>query len=53
VEFLSQGPVWLSGKMPAAANLKESRAVNTLEKTGFITPADGPSSNNLLRKTSN
>jgi hypothetical protein len=52
VEFLSQGPGWLSGEMLAAAHLKTSRAMDTLEKAGFSTPADGPSSNDPLRKIS-
>jgi len=52
VEFLLQGPGWLSGEMLAAAHLKINRAMDTLEKTGFSAFADGPSSNDPLRKIS-
>jgi hypothetical protein len=46
------GPGWLSGEMLAAAHAKTGRSMDALEKNGFGTPADDPSSNDPPRKIS-
>jgi hypothetical protein len=56
VSVTSGVPVAGTGVAPqrklAAAHLKMDRAMDTLEKTGFSTSADGSTSNDPLRKIS-